>query len=174
MGGESSIVKCPDIAESHAMRSWYDSTGHAAETKNMSAGGGGAGGARGPNTENRKTFEAAKAEGVPKGGAREVNVYNNVATITYFKHDGTVAYPSCPETKKKLVEINEKSVLASFFGLSWQTCRIQTDRYDAGMFLDRGDTGPFIALHLRAAESYQCFGKQRQPGDRHRNCSIAL
>lgn len=46
MGGESSIVKCPDIAESHAMRSWYDSTGHAAETKNMSAGGGG--GAGGP------------------------------------------------------------------------------------------------------------------------------
>jgi hypothetical protein len=74
----------------------------------------------------------------------------------------------------QLFEINEKSVLASFFGLSWQTCRIQTDRYDAGMFLDRGDTGPFIALHLRAAESYQCFGKQRQPGDRHRNCSIAL
>jgi replication factor A1 len=90
------------------MRSWYDSTGHAAETKNMSAGGGaGGGGARGPNTENRKTFEFAKAEGVPKGGAREVNLYNNVATITYFKHDGTVAYPSCPETKKKLVEINE-------------------------------------------------------------------
>jgi len=34
----------------------------------------------------------------------------------------------------QLFEINEKSVLTPFFERSWQTYRIQTDRYDAGMF----------------------------------------
>ena len=36
-----------------------------------------------------------------------MSVYNNIATITLVKHDGTIAYPSCPETKKKMVEIGE-------------------------------------------------------------------
>ena len=34
-------------------------------------------------------------------------VYNNIATITLVKADGTIAYPSCPETKKKLNEVAE-------------------------------------------------------------------
>lgn len=107
--GESSIMRAPDVAEAHRMRGWYDQTGIAADVKNMSAGGGGSGGGpKGPNTENRKSFKAAKDEGVNKApGAKPINVYNNRATITHFRHDGTIAYPSCPDTKKKLIEISE-------------------------------------------------------------------
>ena len=106
--GESSIQKNVDLPEAHQARSWWDTTGSSQSPKNLSEGGGGGGArAQGPNTEDRKTFGQAKSDGVDKNSGRNVSVYNNIATITLVKHDGTIAYPACPETKKKMVEIGE-------------------------------------------------------------------
>ena len=102
---ESDVSMNPDLAEAHSLRSWYDVVGREVVPQNMSAGGAGLAGPRGLNTDNRMSFAAALAAGLPQGGERGVVHYNNVATITFLKRDGTVAYPSCPVSKKKLVEV---------------------------------------------------------------------
>ena len=174
--GESSIQKNVDLPEAHQARSWWDTTGSNQSPKNLSSGEGGGGGARsrGPNTEDRKTFGQAKADGVDKNSGRNVAVYNNVATITLVKGDGTIAYPSCPETKKKMVEIGENQWRCEATGkeypeLQWRYClSMKADDYTGNTWMTAFDDQAKELLGMEAGEVQKL--KQQSDTVRHYKC----
>jgi replication factor A1 len=175
---DSSIQKNVDLPEAHQSRSWWDTTGSTQSPKNLSSGEGGGGGARsrGPNTEDRKTFGQAKADGVDKNSGRNVAVYNNVATITLVKGDGTIAYPSCPETKKKMVEIGENQWRCEATGKEypepqWRYClSMKADDYTGNTWMTAFDDQAKELLGMEAGE----VQKLKQQSDTVRRCRCSL
>ena len=169
--GASTISINPDLPEAHQLRGWYDDGGKDASVTELSTrGGGGNSAASGPNTNKRKSFTQAKEEGVDRSRERPSALYNCRGTISMVKTEGTISYPSDPETKKKLVQVSENEwrnestnktfekpqyryafnvVAKDFSGNCWITC------FD--------DTGSVLVG--KTAEEVEMLKQQKDNGD---------
>jgi len=101
----SGMEVSPDVQETRALRSWFDQNGGSTSFQSMSSGGGGGG--RKDSYEDRFWVDRLKNYNVGgRGiGTREKPDYASVkASFTFLRQDGTLMYPSDPETKKKVTQ----------------------------------------------------------------------
>jgi replication factor A1 len=97
----SSLVPSPDIPESHLMSGWYDSKGKSQDFQ--------------PQVDNtakkeepkRITLETVLLENL--GHSDEPDYFSVKAMAAVISQNGTLYYPSCPDCRKKLVQMPDST-----------------------------------------------------------------
>lgn len=97
----SSLIPSPDIPESHLMSGWYDSKGKnqdfQAQVDNSSK----------KEEPKRTTLETVHLENL--GYSDEPDYFSVKAMVAVISQNGTLYYPSCPDCRKKLVQLPDNT-----------------------------------------------------------------